>query len=316
MTPEGRGRGFSLEFASLDYSAPERNRYAYRLAGFDPDWIKADVTSRRVSYTNLPPGDYLLQLRGSNRNGDWSAPLEVPVRVLPAWHQRPLARIGAGLLAVALLVALVHARTTLLRRRQRELVAMVDARTAELRATQSQLEQLAYGDPLTGLANRRLFNDELRHLVAQAGRGGPGFTLLLIDLDHFKQINDTLGHDAGDALLVAAAARLRAAVRESDRPFRLGGDEFAVLLGQTTARATLEPVCLRILEHMAQPLPHGAATMRISASVGAAVHDGADVAGGRDGQGGTHEELYKRADVALYRAKAAGRDTWRLAGDD
>ena len=307
VAPEARGRGFSLEFASLDYSAPERNRYAYRLAGFDPDWIKADATSRRVSYTNLPPGDYLLQLRGSNRNGDWSAPLEVPVRVLPAWHQRPLARIGAGLLAVALLVALVHARTTLLRRRQRELVAMVDARTAELRATQSQLEQLAYGDPLTGLANRRLFNDELRHLVAQAARGGPGFTLLLIDLDHFKQINDTLGHDAGDALLVAAAARLRAAVRESDRPFRLGGDEFAVLLGQTTARATIEPVCLRILEHMAQPLPHGAATMRISASVGAAVHGGGD---------GAHEELYKRADVALYRAKAAGRDTWRLAVDD
>jgi diguanylate cyclase (GGDEF)-like protein len=322
VTPAARGRGFSLEFAALDYSAPERNRYAYRLVGFDPDWIKADATSRRAGYTNLPPGDYVLQLRGSNRNGDWSAPLEVPVRVLPAWHQRPLARVAAGLLAAGLLAALVHARTTLLRRRQRELVAMVDARTTELRATQSQLEQLAYGDPLTGLANRRLFNDELRHLVAQAARGGPGFTLLLIDLDHFKQINDTLGHDAGDALLVAAAARLRAAVRETDRPFRLGGDEFAVLLGQTTERATLEPVCLRILENLAQPLPHGAATMRISASVGAAVHDGGDGRDGqqgqegRDGNPGTHEELYKRADVALYRAKAAGRNGWHLAGDD
>lgn len=312
VTPEGRGRGFSLEFAALDYSAPERNRYAYRLAGFDPDWIKADATSRRAGYTNLPPGDYVLQLRGSNRNGDWSAPLEVPVRVSPAWHQRPLARIAGGLLALGLLAALVQARTALLRHRQRELVAMVDARTVELRATQSQLEQLAYGDPLTGLANRRLFNDELRHLVAQAARGGPGFTLLLIDLDRFKQINDTLGHDAGDALLVATAARLRAAVRETDRPFRLGGDEFAVLLGQTTERATIEPVCQRILENMAQPLPHGAATMRVSASVGAAVHDGGD---GRDGHGGTHEELYKRADVALYQAKAAGRNTWQLAGD-
>ena len=109
------------------------------------------------------------------------------------------------------------------------------------------------------------------------------------------------------ALLVAAAARLRAAVRETDRPFRLGGDEFAVLLGQTTERATIEPVCLRILENLAQPLPHGAATMRISASVGAAIHDGAR---------GTHEELYKRADVALYQAKADGRNAWRLAGPD
>ena len=309
VTPEGRGRGFSLEFAALDYSAPERNRYAYRLAGFDPEWIKADATARRAGYTNLPPGDYVLQLRGSNRSGDWSAPLEVPVRVSPAWHQRPLARIAGGLLALGLLAGLVHVRTALLRHRQRELVAMVDARTVELRATQSQLEQLAYGDPLTGLANRRLFNDELRHLVAQAARGGPGFTLLLIDLDRFKQINDTLGHDAGDALLVAAAARLRAAVRETDRPFRLGGDEFAVLLAQTTERATIEPVCQRILENLAQPLPHGAATMRVSASVGAAVHHG------QDGHPGTHEELYKRADVALYQAKAAGRDTWQLAGD-
>ena len=306
VTPEGRGRGFSLEFAALDYSAPELNRYAYRLAGFDHDWIAADATARRAGYTNLPPGEYTLQLRGSNRNGDWSAPLEVPVRVLPAWHQRPAARAAGAALALALLAALVQARTALLRRRQRELLAMVDARTAELRATQAQLEQLAYADPLTGLANRRLFNDELRHLAAQAARGGQGFTLLLIDLDRFKQINDTLGHDAGDALLVATAARLRAAVRETDRPFRLGGDEFAVLLGNTTERATLEPVCLRILEYLAQPLPHGQATMRVSASVGAAVHDARD----------SHEQLYKRADVALYQAKAAGRDTWHLAAAD
>ena len=306
VTPEGRERGFSLEFAALDYSASERNRYAYRLAGFDADWIPVDTASRRISYTNLPPGDYLLQLRGSNRNGDWSAPLEVPVRALPAWHQRPAARLAGVLLALTLLAGLVHVRTAFLRRRQRELQAMVDARTAELRATQAQLEQMAYGDMLTGLPNRRLFNDELLHLTAQVARGGKGFTLLLIDLDHFKQINDTLGHDAGDALLVAAAARLRAAVRESDRPYRLGGDEFAVLLSQTTDRATLDPVCARILDHLVQPLSHGGAAMQISASVGAAIHNG---------PGGTHEQLYKRADVALYQAKADGRNTWRLAGE-
>ena len=306
VTPAGRERGFSLEFAALDYSASDRNRYAYRLAGFDADWIPVDTASRRVSYTNLPPGDYVLQLRGSNRNGDWSAPLEVPVRALPAWHQRPAARVAGALLALTLLAGLVHVRTAFLRRRQRELQAMVDARTAELRATQAQLEQMAYGDTLTGLPNRRLFNDELLRLTAQVGRGGKGFTLLLIDLDHFKQINDTLGHDAGDALLVAAAARQRAAVRESDRPFRLGGDEFAVLLSQTTERETLGPVCSRILEHLVQPLSHGGAAMHVSASVGAAIHDG---------PGGTHEQLYKRADVALYQAKAAGRNTWRLAGE-
>jgi len=304
VTPEGRERGISLEFAALDYLAPEHNRYAYQLKGFDRDWIETDSGTRRASYTNLPPGDYVLLLRAAHRNGDWGAALAVPVRVLTAWHQQPWARFCAVVLAAVLLTGLMHMRTRYLRRRQRELEAMVQARTAELRATQAQLETLAYSDPLTGLANRRLFNDELRHLVAQTERGGPAFTLLLIDLDRFKPINDTYGHDAGDALLVAAAGRLLAAVRESDRVFRLGGDEFAVLLGPATDRATLAPMCTRMLHDLAQPLllPAGA-TIEISASVGAAVHQ----------RGHSHEQLYKQADVALYCAKAAGRNTWWLA---
>jgi diguanylate cyclase (GGDEF)-like protein len=303
VTTAARERGFSVEFAALDYTAPERNLYAYQLKGFDSNWVSTESTSRRASYNNLPPGDYVLQLRGSNRNGDWAAPLEVPVHVLPAWHQRPLARVAMAALALLLGAGLIHARTAYLRRRQRELEAMVETRTAELRATQAQLETLAYGDPLTGLANRRLFNDELRHMVAQAERGGAAFTLLLIDLDRFKPVNDTLGHDAGDALLAATADRLRAAVREADRPFRLGGDEFAVLLSQTGDHEPLEPVCARILANLAAPLPHGDAIIEISASVGAAVYRSGD----------THEQLYKCADVALYEAKAAGRNTWRLA---
>jgi diguanylate cyclase (GGDEF)-like protein len=304
VTPAGRERGFAVEFAALDYSAPERNRYAYQLKGFDPGWVETDAVARRASYNNLPPGDYVLQLRGSNRRGEWSAPLDVPVRVLPAWHQRPLARLAAAVLVLGVIAGLMHVRTAYLRRRQRELEAVVEARTAELRATQAQLETLAYSDPLTGLANRRLFNDELRHLVAQAERDGPAFTLLLIDLDRFKPINDTHGHDAGDALLVAAADRLRAAVREADRPFRLGGDEFAVLLSQTTEHETLAPVCVRILDQLAQPLSlPDAVVIEISASVGAAVYR----------RGDSHEQLYKQADLALYHAKDAGRNTWRLA---
>ncbi|WP_170304280.1 ligand-binding sensor domain-containing diguanylate cyclase [Duganella radicis] len=306
VTTAARERGFSLEFAALDYATPERHRYAYQLKGFDPNWVETDASARRASYNNLPPGDYVLQLRGTNRHGDWSAPIEVPVHVLPAWHQQALARLAMGVAALLLGAGLLHARTAYLRRRQRELEGMVQTRTAELRVIQSQLETLAYGDPLTGLANRRLFNDELRHLVAQTERGGAAFTLLLIDLDRFKQINDTLGHDAGDALLVAAAERLRAAVRESDRVFRLGGDEFAVLLHQPLESGTPAAVCTRILANLAAPLGHREAVIEISASVGAALHR----------QGDSHEQLYKRADIALYHAKAAGRNTWRQADDE
>ncbi|NYE63902.1 diguanylate cyclase (GGDEF)-like protein [Duganella sp. 1224] len=303
VSTAARERGFSVEFAALDYSAPERNRYTYQLKGFDHHWVQTEASSRRASYNNLPPGDYVLQLRGSNRNGDWAEALEVPVRVLPAWHQQPLARVAMVALALAAGAGLIQARTAYLRRRQRELEAMVEARTAELRATQAQLETLAYGDPLTGLANRRLFTDDLRRLVAQGERGGGACALLLVDLDHFKPVNDTHGHDAGDALLAATAERLRAAVREADRAFRLGGDEFAVLLSQPADSAALAPVCARILANLAAPLPHGDAVIQISASIGAAIY--------RDGD--SHEQLYKRADLALYAAKAAGRNTWHLS---
>jgi diguanylate cyclase (GGDEF)-like protein len=303
VSPEGRERGFSLEFAALDYSASERNLYAYRLAGFDADWIQHDDAFRRVSYNNLPPGDYMLQLRGSNREGAWAPPLNVPVRVLPAWHQEAWVRIGAGLATLGLLAALVQVRTAYFRRRQRELQSMVDTRTAELRATQSQLEKLAYADPLTGLPNRRLFNDELRHMAAQATRDGASFTLLLIDLDHFKHINDTLGHDAGDALLVTVAARLQLSVREADRLSRLGGDEFAVLLSKTDDIDTIDIICQRIVASMAEAIPYGQASMKVSASIGAAIFRANE---------SEVEALYKAADLALYQAKASGRNTWSL----
>jgi GGDEF domain-containing protein len=241
-------RGLTVEFSALDYSAPERNHYAYRLQGFDADWIATEPTRRFASYTNLPPGDYTMELRGSNREGDWSqTSLQIPIRVLPAWNQTLWFRGLASLLALALIGGLVQARTLYLQRRQRELQSLVDERTAtllqrteELRASQQQLEQIAYIDPLTGLPNRRLFNDELRHQTALAARGGADFTLMLLDLDGFKQINDRYGHDAGDAMLEQTAKRLLRVMRESDRVWRTGGDEFAVLLPQTADRHAVD----------------------------------------------------------------------------
>jgi len=305
-------RGLWVEFSALDYSAPERNRYAYRLQGFDADWIATEPTRRLASYTNLPPGDYTLELRGSNRDGVWSPPLRMPIRMLPAWYQTQLFRAVAALFALALVGGLVQVRTVYLRRRQRELQILVAERTAELEErsrelheSQRQLEQIAYADPLTGLPNRRLFNDDLRHRVALAVRDGGPFTLLLIDLDGFKAINDALGHDAGDALLVETAARLTHAVREADRVARMGGDEFAVLLTQTSEHEAVEIICRRILGSLAEPLLYKGSALRVSASIGAALCPS---------QGDAPDALYKAADVALYEAKRGGRNTWRWSG--
>jgi diguanylate cyclase (GGDEF)-like protein len=299
-----------VEFAALDYSAPERNRYAYRLQGFDSDWTVTEATDRRASYTNLPPGAYTLQLRGSNRDGEWTQPpLQIPIRVLPAWYQTAWFRAAAALCAFGLLGALVQARTVYLRRRQRELQSLVDVRTAELegsseelRKSQRLLERIAYADPLTGVPNRRLFNDDLLHRTALAARGGGPFALLLIDLDGFKHVNDTLGHDAGDALLIATATRLTQLLRDADRVARMGGDEFAVLLTQSCDREAVDTVCRRILDAVAGPLTFGGATMQISASVGVALCPD---------HGVVPDVLYKAADVALYEAKRNGRNTWR-----
>lgn len=298
-------RSFWVEFAALDYSAPELNRYAYRLRGVDADWVSTEARYRRASYGNLAPGRYTLELRGSNREGAWSDPLELTVQVLPAWYQTWWLRSAAGLLTLLLMVGLVQGRTAYLRRRQQELQDQVDARTAELRAIQLQLEQLAYADPLTALPNRRMFNDDLRQLAALAQRNpGLGFTLLLVDLDHFKQVNDTLGHDAGDALLMEVARRLKLAVRESDRVARLGGDEFAVVLSNTSDRASVELVCERIVDSLAQPAQFKRDSMRVGASIGVVQCPQHGVA---------PDELYKAADLALYEAKRSGRHTWRWA---
>jgi len=130
----------SIEFAALDYSAPERNRYAYKLEGYDADWIETDATHRVAAYTNLPPGDFRLHLRGSNRNGVWTErELNIPLHVLPAWHQTWWA---AALAAVALALAVWLIAWWRLRRvqiAQRLLEATVTERTAELASANSAL---------------------------------------------------------------------------------------------------------------------------------------------------------------------------------
>jgi diguanylate cyclase (GGDEF)-like protein len=298
-----QANSIAVEFAALDYSAPERNRYAYKLEGFDPAWVDSDAVHRLASYTNLPPGKYSLHLRGSNRDGVWSqTTLTVPIEVMPAWYQTLWFRIALGLAALALVAALVQVRTMYLRRHQRDLEQQVIERTAELRESQRQLEQIAYYDTLTALPNRRMFTEEFREVIVLARMQNQRFALLLIDLDRFKQINDSLGHDAGDALLIEAAIRLQAAVRKSDCVARLGGDEFGVLVAQNPAATDIENICHRIIEGFVMPVTVGGTSVKSSASIGVAVYPD---------HGATLDNLYKSADLALYEAKRAGGNLWR-----
>ncbi len=298
--------GFSVEFSLLDFVSPERNRYAYWLEGYDKTWREVDATHRLASYTNLPPAHYVLHMKAASRDGSWTAhPLEVDVDIQPAWYQTwwfDLLKILGALLAVAAVVAV---RVRYVQQRSQELERLVEQRTQELTQLQHQLEELAYSDALTALPNRRMFGDWCRQMIASCERQDSGFALLLIDLDHFKQVNDTLGHDAGDAMLVETARRLRAIARKADVVARLGGDEFAILLADAAVPSAVDIACGRIIDAFDEPILHDGHEMRTSPSIGVALFP-------RDGA--TQDALYKSADLALYEAKRSGRRTWRFAG--
>jgi diguanylate cyclase (GGDEF)-like protein len=305
LTVPPESSGFSVEFSLLDFTAPERNRYAYWLEGYDKTWREVDTTHRSAGYTNLPPGHYVLHMKAASRDGAWTQhPLEVDVQIQPAWYQTwwfDLLKILGALLAVALVVAV---RVRYVQQRSVELERLVERRTHELTQLQHQLEELAYSDALTSLPNRRMFGDYCRQMIGASERHDSGFALLLIDLDHFKQVNDTLGHDAGDALLVETARRLRTIARKADVVARLGGDEFAILLADAAIPSAVDIACHRILDAFESPIRHAGHDMRTSPSIGVALFP-------RDGT--TQDELYKSADLALYEAKRSGRGTWRFA---
>jgi diguanylate cyclase (GGDEF)-like protein len=193
-----------------------------------------------------------------------------------------------------------------LRQLNRELENRVEVRTAELRASQARLERAAFYDALTGLPNRRLLEKRLAITDVGHRRKRDPFAFLVLDLDHFKEINDTMGHDAGDEVLVEFGRRLTSALREDDTVARLGGDEFAILLPNTAEQDNIEHVCQRLLKCASSPIYFQGQPLHISTSIGVARFP-------EDGE--AWNALYKAADLALYEAKRAGRNGFRRSGE-
>jgi diguanylate cyclase (GGDEF)-like protein/PAS domain S-box-containing protein len=169
----------------------------------------------------------------------------------------------------------------------------------ERKTFERQLRHLAFHDPLSQLPNRALFLDRLENAVARARRGNAVVSVLYLDLDNFKTVNDSLGHPTGDALLAEVARRLSGCARDGDTVARLGGDEFAVLLEDATGRHTPEAVARRIGAVLRKPVHVAGHDVLVSASIGIA--DAHDSPGGAD-------ELLRNADMAMYAAKGHGRD--------
>jgi diguanylate cyclase (GGDEF)-like protein/PAS domain S-box-containing protein len=165
------------------------------------------------------------------------------------------------------------------------------------------LRHKAHHDALTDLPNRTLFYDRLETALNQSRRYRRRFALLMADLDRFKEVNDTLGHAAGDELLIEAAQRLTSCVRESDTVARLGGDEFAIIVTDISSDAEVEQIARRAVALLAEPYHLDAGTVNISGCIGIALYP-------QHGQ--ESEQLQRNADAALYAAKEGGRNAYRV----
>ena len=195
----------------------------------------------------------------------------------------------------------VIAQSIVVQAKPHTVVAVRDQR--ERLRSEAEMHRLAHHDPLTGLANRRQFGEALSTHYASRRGADAAFALLMLDLDRFKVVNDTLGHGMGDALLHRVALRLQRAVREGDLVARLGGDEFAILKAGGTDLAAIQVVAERVIDLLTRPFLIDGHILNIGASIGIAL---------APGDGASPEQLMGNADLALYGAKEDGRGRYRL----
>ncbi len=307
----------SLQSLEIDYSSPELGNpdavnFRYSTSLKDRFWQPAG--SRRTAYfTALPAGESVFRVQariGDAPFGD-AGETSATIRLnrLPRWYETS----WSVLAAVALLVALISLLQRLLSRRARareqQLLRLVDQRTRELREALVRVEANSRIDSLTGVANRRHLEEQLASVWNMARRSGAPVSILMLDIDFFKQYNDALGHKAGDTCLRAIASAIKdKLLREHDMLARYGGEEFVVVLYDSDTQGALGAAqrildCVRALrlEH-----PDSAVGGYVTVSIGCAT--------ARESEVSDPHKLIDRADQALYRAKNSGRDRACCAG--
>jgi diguanylate cyclase (GGDEF)-like protein len=299
VTVPARRGPVTFSFVSPSFIDETRTRFRYRLVGLADDWTTAAPGEYSTTYGGLRHGRYRFEVMAHTSDGR-ASPVAATAHLLvtPRWWQLPLARVAgvAVLCIVALLVLRLRERRH--RRARLRLERQVAERTNELAEANRRLAELAVTDELTGLANRRAVLDTLRQAVAYARRHGEALTVALIDVDHFKPVNDRFGHEAGDRVLRAVADAMRAHLRAEDTLGRYGGDEFLAVLPGTDASGA-GAAGERLRASVTEVQDHGDGVHRVTVSVGVCCFsdDQPDV-----------ETLVSRADQAMYQAKRDGRN--------
>jgi diguanylate cyclase (GGDEF)-like protein len=319
-------RAFAASFAALTFFKDDLIETQARLVGLDDEWHS--VPARDVHYMGLAPGKYRFEVRARLKPGEWSAPSTTDFTIAPAWWQTIWARIGALLLLVALIWLVFRGRVALLRHRNLELEALVEQRTRELEQANAKLLDLSVTDALTGMRNRRYLElcmpeytaDALRRheTLLRAGvdpcRANGDLVFLLLDLDHFKDVNDHYGHLAGDAVLVQLHDLLRTTMRETDTLIRWGGEEF-LFVARNSSRHDAAALAERIRVTVGSydfTVASGI-ILRLTCSVGFAAYPFLP----EDRTRAAWEEVVGVADTCLYLAKRRGRNCsiGAIAGD-
>lgn len=226
----------------------------------------------------------------------------LPVLVISAHHEQKLRALSLGA------KDFINKPFDLLEAKIR-IHNMLEVRLLYQQLAQSNraLEFMSLHDALTALPNRRLLMDRLSNAIAHAKRNNTMMALLYLDLDGFKQVNDTLGHDAGDLLLKLVATRLTATVRGEDTVARLGGDEFVIVLSEFSQRDAVEKLLHKLLVAVSQPYCIAEQIINVTASIGCSIYP----AHGLD-----NEAMLKHADVAMYQAKQRGKHRYYISCDD
>ena len=258
----------------------------YRMTGYDPN-LPAPSVADQVRL--LTPESYERLMAAADRCLRYDAPYELELE-----FRRPDGP-GGWMLARGEVEPEKGSKPRFLRGTALEIT---DRKRAE-----TQVARWMRQDILTGLANRSVFVAALERAITQVRRGAPGFAVLYLDLDHFKDINDTLGHPAGDQLLQRVAQRLRTSMRDADTLARFGGDEFALIVSQLGDHEDAAVVAKKLISSIAEPIPIQGIDVRTTVSIGIAVCASGDT---------DAEALLSHADLALYEAKSRGRGTYQF----
>lgn len=289
----------TFEIAAIELFSPDKIQYAYRLRGFNERWQPLDSLKRSITYTSLDAGHYVLEIKATNRYGKWNnEQISMDIHVAPPWYFSNAAITFWIILAILVIYSYARWRSRTHYQRSQELAKEVAKKTKDLEVIAEQLRLLSNLDPLTKIYNRRGFTYTANAQLELSKKTEKHFSIVLFDIDLFKQVNDRYGHDVGDEILIAVSNIIQQSLDLDDILGRWGGEEFIAFLPEKDQKSafTMAETLRKALEQTSFDVLGN--NINVTISGGIAVMQACD----------NIDTCIKQADVLLYQAKQNGRN--------